>query len=145
VSHYRIFGCLERLVSTPNFGDELCVLAMPLIGNFGRLLVFCTERRIMALENVFYRSLVDLGASPEAAEKVVDLLQGEVSMTAKNHVLEATAPQFAQLSIQIARLDARIEGRDWSFNRKVQIFGAAASLAAFISALIAILKAFGKI
>jgi hypothetical protein len=65
---------------------------MPLIGNFGRLLVFWTQRSIMALENVFYCSLVDLGASPDAAEQVVDSLQEEISMVTEHRVVKETAP-----------------------------------------------------
>lgn len=95
----------------------------------------------MALENVFYRSLTEIGVKAETADKVVDLLQEEISMTAKNHVLEATAPIMAQLAkveanaknhvleatapivAQLARLEsnvtAKIDTLDLKFNARV--------------------------
>jgi uncharacterized membrane protein len=110
----------------------------------------------MALENVFYRALTEMGATAETADKVVDLLQEEISMTAKNHVLEATAPILAQLARLESNVTAKIDTLDLKFNARVdtlearmkgwfQVFSVFLVAASAAGAVVGILKALGKI
>jgi hypothetical protein len=62
-------------------------------------------------------------------------------MAVKNHALDAMQPVLAQLAsikVDIAKLETKIDGREFWFNRTVQILTG-------IGVVIAILKAFGKI
>jgi hypothetical protein len=121
----------------------------------------------MALENIFYRALTEIGVKAEAADKVVDLLQEEISMTAKNHVLEATAPIMAQLArveanaknhvleatapimAQLALSEANLLRRVDSLESRMkgwfQVVSVIVVATSVVAAMVGVLKAFGKI
>jgi hypothetical protein len=99
----------------------------------------------MALENVFYRALTEIGTSSDTAEKVVDLLKEEISMTTKNHVLEAIAPIMAQLATSEANLLRRVDSLESRMKGWFQAVSVIVIVISAIAAIVGVLKAFGKI